>query len=61
MQLNFFEISYGSLRESKYLLYFSLKRNYITQAKHDIGFTLVEEIGKMLWSEITKLESSIKK
>lgn len=25
VQLNFFEISYGSLKESKYLLYFSLK------------------------------------
>ena len=29
VQLNFLEISYGSLKESKYLLYFSLKEKYI--------------------------------
>ncbi len=29
--LNFLEISYGSLKECKYLLYFSLKENYIDE------------------------------
>lgn len=61
VQLNFSEISYGSLRESKYLLYFSKKRNYITQEEYNQGFILVEEIGKMLWSEIIKLEAGINK
>lgn len=30
---NFLEISYGSLKESKYLVYFSYTENYLT--KHD--------------------------
>ncbi|HRY62998.1 MAG TPA: four helix bundle protein [Patescibacteria group bacterium] len=59
VQLNFYEISYGSLRESKYLLYFSHKINFITNEEYRKGFELSEEIGKMLWSEITKLQNSI--
>ncbi len=59
VQLNFYEISYGSLRESKYLLYFSKKRKFISEQEYDQGFKLVEEMGKMLWSEITKLQNSL--
>lgn len=56
VQLNFYEISYGSFRESKYLLYFSLKRKYINEEEFQRGNKLSEEIGKMLWSEITKIQ-----
>ena len=59
VQLNFYEISHGSLRESKYLLHFAYKRKYITEEDHNKGFELVEEIAKMLWSEIIKLQKSI--
>lgn len=49
---NFLEISYGSLKESKYLLYFSLDQKYITEKEYIYGNELSEEIGKMLWSLI---------
>lgn len=31
VKLNFWEISYGSLKESKYLLYFCYTENYLTK------------------------------
>jgi four helix bundle protein len=59
IQLNFYEQSYGSFKESKYLLYFSYKEQLISQEDYDYGLKLAEEIGKMLWSEIDRLEKSI--
>jgi len=61
VQLNFYEQSYGSFKESKYLLYFSYKEKFIAQEDYNFGLQLAEEIGKMLWSEINKLEKSIMK
>lgn len=61
VQLNFLEISYGSLKESKYLLYFSRKRNYISQKDYEKGHKMSEEIGAMLWTETHSLEKSIKR
>lgn len=61
VQLNFYETSYGSLRESNYLLYFSNNRKYISEVEYQKGFKLTEEIGKMLWSEICSTEERIKK
>ena len=60
VQLNFLEISYGSFKESKYLLFFSQKREFITQEEYIYGLQLAEEIGKMLWTEMNSLEKSIK-
>lgn len=60
VRLNFLEISYGSLQESKYLLYFALTEKYINKNNYDIGIKLAEEIGAMLWKEINNLEKSIK-
>lgn len=45
---HFLEISYGSLKELKYLLYFSLKRHYLRQKEYEKGILLSDEIGKML-------------
>jgi four helix bundle protein len=59
-QLNFFEIADGSLQESKYLLSFAKQENFINQASYEQGFKLAEEMGKMLWTEVTALEKSIK-
>lgn len=56
VQLNFFEISYGSLKESKYLLYFSLEENFIDKIQYTTGIKMSDEIGAMLWTEITNLE-----
>ena len=52
---NFLEISYGSLKESKYLLYFSYKRKYMSEKTYTIGLSKSEEIGKMLWGILEKL------
>jgi len=46
---NFLEISYGSLKESKYLLYFSLKQRYLTKDNYIKAIKLADEIGAMLW------------
>ncbi|HTX86652.1 MAG TPA: four helix bundle protein [Candidatus Nanoarchaeia archaeon] len=49
---NFLNISYGSLKESKYLLFFSFDEKYISVEDYNIGFELSERIGKMIWSLI---------
>ncbi len=58
-QLNFLEIAYGSLKETKYLLYFSLKENFLTPAHYQSAITHIDEIGAMLWTEISALQKSI--
>ncbi|MFC1751638.1 four helix bundle protein [Patescibacteria group bacterium] len=52
---NFLEISYGSLKESKYLLYFSYTEKYISKNDYDKLLKLVEEIEAMLWETIKNL------
>jgi four helix bundle protein len=52
---NFLEISYGSLKESKYLLHFSLMENYITKQEYEEAIILAEEIGAMLYGILRKL------
>lgn len=52
---NFLEISYGSLKESKYLLYFSYKRKYIKESDYQELYKKADRIGKMLWGIIEKL------
>ena len=49
---NFLEISYGSLKESKYLIYFSYKRSYLNKEEYDKLLKLSERIGAMLWGTI---------
>lgn len=53
---NFLEISYGSLKETKYLLHFSLKENYLPEKSYKEAMKLAEEIGAMLWKTIKKLK-----
>lgn len=53
---NFLNISYGSLKESKYLLYFSKREGYIIEEKYDKLIKLSEEIGAMLWTTIKGLK-----
>jgi four helix bundle protein len=60
VQLNFLDQSYGSYKESKYLLYFSKNQKFITESDYNYGLNLAEEIGKMLWKELTDLENSVK-
>jgi four helix bundle protein len=53
---NFIEISYGSLKESKYLLHFSLKEKYINQDDYQEIINLAEHIGAMLYGIIKNLK-----
>ena len=52
---NFLEISYGSLKESKYLLHFSFVEKYLNKKDYDKAVKLAEEIGAMLWGIMRKL------
>jgi four helix bundle protein len=49
---NFLEISYGSLKESKYLLFFSYEEGYINKEEYESGLEMNDNIGKILWSII---------
>jgi len=53
---NFWEISYGSLKESKYLLHFSLVEKYLSQKDYNRAIKLAEEIGAMLWHSLQSLK-----
>ncbi len=53
---NFWEISYGSLKESKYLLHFALVEKYLVQEDYQKAVNLAEEIGAMLWRSIQPLK-----
>ncbi|MFA6215651.1 MAG: four helix bundle protein [Patescibacteria group bacterium] len=59
VRLNFLEISYGSLMESIYLLNFSNEENFLEEKNHSEGLRLTNEIGAMLWTEISKLEKNL--
>jgi four helix bundle protein len=56
---NFLETSYGSLKESKYLLEFSLEEGFINQENYDQAEKLADEIGAMLWSTIENLKKKL--
>lgn len=49
---NFLQIAYGSLKESKYLLFFSQREGYIEEKEFEELNGLAEEIGAMLWTTI---------
>ena len=55
-KLQSYETAYGSLKESKYLVFFSYTENYIASTDYTTLTNLAEEIGKMLWSEIRPLQ-----
>lgn len=61
VQRNFFGISYGSLKESKYLLHFALVEKYISKAGYSKGLKMADEIGAMLWQMIKGLKNENKK
>ena len=45
----FVNIALGSLAETKYLLDFSLKLNYLNTNQHKSLQELAQEVGKLLW------------
>ncbi len=52
---SFLEISYGSLKETGYLICFANKRRYMADKNKTELMLLVDEIGRMLWSIFSKL------
>lgn len=52
---NFLETAFGSLKESKYLLYFSFRRKYLNDSAYKDLLAINDQIGAMLWGTITKL------
>jgi len=59
VRLNFMEISYGSLKESNYILYFVLVEKIISTELYWQGKKYAEEIGAMLWTEISNLDKKL--
>ncbi len=59
VQRNFFEIAYGSLRESGYLLEFGLRENYLSLGDYNLGQTMNDEIGAMLWKTLQGIKNNI--
>lgn len=57
--LRFLEISYGSLKETKYLLYFAYREEYLNENKYQELINLADEIGKLLWSTMKTLRNKI--
>lgn len=53
---NFLEISYGSLKESQYILFFSYREKYLLEKDYKILEKLAEEIGAMLYGIIRKIK-----
>jgi|SRR3989344_3397183 len=53
---NFLEISYGSLKESKYILNFALVEKYLSESDYEKTVVLAENIGAMLWGIIRKIK-----
>lgn len=59
VKLNFYEMSYGSLGESRYLYYFALDTKWIKIDEYNNAMKVADEIGAMLWSEMSSLEKII--
>ncbi|PIR73648.1 MAG: four helix bundle protein [Candidatus Moranbacteria bacterium CG10_big_fil_rev_8_21_14_0_10_35_21] len=47
-RISFYKISYASLKESKYLLHFSLVEKYLNQKEYNKALELADKIGAML-------------
>lgn len=56
VKINFWEIAYGSLKESKYLLHFTLVEKYYDKKEYDEALKLADEIGAMLWKSMSVLK-----
>jgi len=52
---NFLEISYGSLKETKYLIYFSHKQQYLVEEDRNKLNGQADRIGAMLWGILRKI------
>lgn len=49
--IHFLEIAYGSLKETKYLIYFSYIEKFMTKTQYNKLINMAEEIGKLIWTK----------
>jgi four helix bundle protein len=54
--IHFLETSYASLKEVKYLLYFSYREEYLNQENYNKLLELSEEIARLLWTKIKTMK-----
>lgn len=59
VKVNFYEISYGSAKECKYLIYLSFCLGWVKEEKYKLLFSICDEISAMLYSLITSLNEEI--
>ncbi len=59
VKLNFFEISYGSAKECKYLIFLAMQRRWISKSQYEDAFSKLDEVCPMLFSMITGLQRTI--
>lgn len=52
----FLLISFGSLKESKYLLNFSYQENYLSKDDYQALINLADEVVRILWTLIEKIK-----
>ncbi len=53
---NFLRMSFGSLKESQYLVEFSLREKYLSENEYEELINLASELGAMLWSIIDSID-----
>lgn len=56
VHINFLEVSFGSLKESQYLIEFSTTEKYLSQVESTKVIKLGDEIAAMLWGVLRKLK-----
>ena len=55
VMINFLEISYGSLKESEYLIGFATEEKYLSKIEGKKILLLADQIGAMLWTTLRNL------
>lgn len=57
---NFLQISYGSLKETKYLIFFCAREKYMTRKEYKTLMALTDEVGALLWKRIQGVKDKIR-
>lgn len=57
----FLHIAYGSLKETKYLLYFAYQEKYINEKEYKEVLSVSEEVGKMIWATLKTINKKVSK
>ncbi len=57
VKINFYEISFGSCKESRYIIDFAFKEKWIGDIDYKTGSNGSQEISSMLWKTIQGLEN----